>query len=62
MFRISYTESKEYQSELIRKAKIERLLMIVSGKQKKHFNLGQIIQKLSTPKIQSSWSFEFDTL
>lgn len=62
MFSITYTESKEYQNELIKKAAIERLLKTASRTQKKHFSLRQIIQKLSSPQIRTSGAFEFDTL
>ncbi len=39
MFSITYTESKEYQNELIKKAAIERLLKTASRNQTKHFSL-----------------------
>ena len=62
MFRISYTESKAYQNELIKKAEIERLIRTASGSQKKHFSLWQVIQKLFSPGVQTPRSLEFYSL
>ncbi|MCJ7717773.1 MAG: hypothetical protein MUO54_14810 [Anaerolineales bacterium] len=56
MFRITYTECKDYQNELIKKAEIERLVKRYVKKHMGKANLLRVVEGLSQPRIEASWN------